>query len=65
MTQGIVFTDPTVNMLVVAVLVQKLGGTVSITQADIDQVAFLRLMENGADDGAITLELTKSYGGTA
>jgi hypothetical protein len=63
--KGIVFTDQTVNMLVVAVLVQKLGGAATITQGDIDQVAFHRLLESPTSDGSICLELTRSHGGTA
>lgn len=43
--------------LVIAVLVKRLGGTVEIGQADIDDVAFQQLMETGLGDG-VRFELT-------
>ena len=45
-------------LLVIAVLVKRLGGTVEIEQADIDDVAFQRLMETGLGDG-VRFELSE------
>lgn len=37
--------DPTVSMLVIAALVKRLGGDVTITQQEIDEVAYNRVYE--------------------
>lgn len=45
-------------MLVVAVLVDRLGGEVEITQADIDKIAYGRLLEGeNTTTGALALKL--------
>lgn len=65
MSGGVVFNDRQLNMLVMAVLLHKLGGKATITQDDIDQVAFARLVEDGMSDGSIELRLDRTKGGTA
>lgn len=65
MSNGIVFEDRQVNVIVMAVLVQKLGGTAVITQDDIDRIAFARLMEDVMPDGSIQLRLERTKGGAA
>lgn len=50
--------DPARMMLIIAVLVKRLGGSAKITQADIDDVAFNFLQEDGdIPDNSITLFL--------
>ena len=53
------FNNPTLTMLVLAVLVKRLGGATEITQADIDDVAFNRLDENSHGDGSFELRLVQ------
>jgi hypothetical protein len=49
--------NPRLNLLLFAVMVHKLGGKVEITQADIDQVAYNQLAEEGRDDGTVQFRL--------
>lgn len=65
MSNGIVFENRQLNVIVMAVLVQKLGGSVVITQEDIDRIAFSRLLEDGMPDGSIQLRLDRTKGGAA
>ena len=55
--------DPALTTLLFAILVNRLGGKAVITQADIDEVAFNRLVEQGHEDG--TLEFTLVQRGAA
>lgn len=65
MSDGIVFKEPILTKIVMAVLVQKLGGTAVITQRDIDQIAFARLIEDGMSDGSVELRLERTEAGKA
>lgn len=49
--------DPRLTTLLFACLVKKLGGRALITQADIDEVAYNRLMEDGRADGSLEFRL--------
>lgn len=51
--------DPTVKMLVIAILLKRLGGKATITQADIDDVAYNRILEEGHGDGSIELRFAE------
>lgn len=53
----VVFSDPTITMTVVGLLVAKLGGKVTVTQADVDAIAYAQLLEHGHPDGSIELEV--------
>lgn len=54
------FNDRQLVILVTAVLVEKLGGRITITQKDIDRVAFNRLMEDvDPQNGQITLRIER------
>lgn len=48
---------PSFMMILVAIFVHKLGGSITITQADIDEVAYGRLVEEGFTDGTVKLTL--------
>lgn len=50
------FNNPNTAMLLLSVLVKRLGG-VTITQAEVDDVAYSTLNEDAAD-GTITLTVT-------
>lgn len=54
-----VLRDRSITMLILAAIVQKLGGEVSITQADIDDVAYNRLEEDGDGKGTVTFRVVK------
>lgn len=55
--------DPKLVRIVVAALVAKLGGSVTITQADIDDVAFNRVIEEGYSTKIVfTLERRSAVG---
>ena len=56
MSELTIFTDRNLTLLAVAVLVHKLGGTATLTQADIDAVAYMRLEEQHKE-GVVTLTL--------
>lgn len=47
------FNQPGLTTILFAVMVKRLGGSVVITQADIDQVAYCQLIEDGMADGSI------------
>ena len=53
------FNNPVLTMLVLAILVKRLGGSVEVTQADVDDVAFNRLDEDSHGDGSFTLRLVE------
>lgn len=44
-------------MIALAVLVDRLGGTVLISQTDIDKIAYERLLEGWAENGSAVLKL--------
>lgn len=48
-----VLAHPELVTILFSVLVNRLGGTVVIAQADIDDVAFNRLNEEALEDGSI------------
>lgn len=43
-----------------AILTKRLGGEVFITQADIDEVAFNQLEEEGLADGSLRFKLVET-----
>jgi len=45
--------DPKFTTIIFAAIVKKLGGSVTITQADIDEVAYNCLEEKGNMDGSL------------
>lgn len=49
--------NPRLTLLMFAVLVKRLGGKAEITQADIDQVAYCKMPEEGREDGSIEFRL--------
>ena len=49
--------NPAVVKLLLAVLVKRLGGEVTISQADIDAVAYGRLLEGEDQTGACIIKL--------
>ena len=51
--------NPKLTMLFFAVLVDKLGGETTITQKDIDKVAYNSLYENAKEDGSVTLKVVR------
>jgi hypothetical protein len=46
-------TNPRLTAMLFAILVKRLGGKVEITQADIDDMAYNRLAEEGRKDGSL------------
>ncbi len=44
-------------MIALGVLVDRLGGEVLISQADIDKIAYGKLLEGWAEDGSVALKL--------
>lgn len=51
--------NPYLTTILFAIMVKRLGGRVEITQADIDDIADNRLMEDGREDGSIEFKLTE------
>lgn len=49
--------NPILTTLLFAIMVKRLGGTVEITQADIDAIAYNRLEEDSREDGSIAFRL--------
>ena len=45
--------DPKLTTILFAILVKRLGGKTTITQVDIDDIAYNALEEEGKDDGSI------------
>lgn len=54
----IVFANENIVMLIVTALVAKLGGTIEITQSDVDAIAYNLLQEEETDAG-VRLTLIK------
>ena len=52
--------NPGLRNILFAIMVKRLGGTAFISQADIDQVAYTRLMEKGKSDGSIEFRLIET-----
>lgn len=49
--------NPNLTTILFAIMVKRLGGRVEITQADIDDIAYNRLLEDGREDGSIEFRL--------
>ncbi len=49
--------DPTLTPILFAILVKRLGGEVKIVQADIDDIAYNKLEEEGKGDGSLEFRL--------
>jgi hypothetical protein len=49
--------DPVLTPILFAILVKRLGGRAEITQADIDDIAFSRLEEEGREGGSLEFRL--------
>lgn len=49
--------NPQLTTILFAIMVKRLGGSVRITQSDIDDVAFNRLQEEGFEDGSLEFRL--------
>ena len=45
--------DPKLTTILFAILVKKVGGSITITQADIDDIAYQQLVERGNEDGTL------------
>lgn len=56
--QGMSFLEGTdqIVLLIIAVMIEKLGGSIEITQEDIDRIAYKNLMERG-NDGTLQISL--------
>ena len=54
-----ILNNPELALILFAVMVKRLGGTVLITQADIDEVAYNRMEEEGFGDGSIEFRLVE------
>lgn len=53
MTSESILNNTNLTMLVIAALVKRVGGRATITQTDIDIVAYNKLKEIHTDDGVI------------
>lgn len=53
------FNNPVLTTILFAIMVKRLGGKVTITQTDIDDVAYNRLDEDGCDDGSLEFRLVQ------
>jgi len=51
--------NPRLTTILFAILVKRLGGKTEITQADIDDIAFNRLEEEGREDGSLEFRLVE------
>ena len=51
--------DPRLTTILFAILVKRLGGRAEITQADIDDIAYNRLEEEGKSDGSLEFRLVE------
>jgi hypothetical protein len=49
-------------MIALAVLVERLGGQALISQADIDRIAYTRLLEGWAENGSAVLKVEHKTG---
>jgi hypothetical protein len=52
-------SDPKLAMLICAVLVKRLGGSVRITQDDINDIAFNTFNESEMSDGSLEFQLVQ------
>jgi hypothetical protein len=50
------FNDRGFTINLFAILVRKLGGKVTITQADLDDIAYCRLFEEGFEASNVLIE---------
>lgn len=56
-----IFDEPVLVKIVVSILVQRLGGDVHITQADIDAIAYNRLLEDvDVEEIQLRIEMRKA-----
>lgn len=51
--------DPNLTIILFAILVKRLGGNVTITQADIDDIAYGHMVEEGHEDGSLSFQLNE------
>ena len=51
--------NPQFTTILFAILVKRLGGRAEITQADIDDIAYNRLEEEGRSDGSLEFRLVE------
>lgn len=58
MMQPSYLNDPVITKLLIGVMVKRLGGNVTISQADIDDIAFNRLEEKGSE-GRVEFQLVE------
>lgn len=49
--------NPRLTIILFSILVKRLGGKAQITQADIDDIAYNRLVEEGYEDGSLEFRL--------
>jgi hypothetical protein len=49
--------DKQLMLIFFSVLVDKLGGTATIAQVDIDKIAYSTLLEQGNEDGSLTFTI--------
>lgn len=49
--------NPVLTTILFAILVKRLGGRAGITQADIDDIAYNLLEEEGKEDGSLEFRL--------
>ena len=52
-------TNPIFTPILLAIMVKRCGGSVRLLQADIDEVAYTRLIEEGHSDGGIEFTLAE------
>lgn len=57
MDRNSTLNNPKLTTILFAILVKRLGGRAKITQADIDDIAYNRLEEEGKDDGSLEFRL--------
>lgn len=48
--------NPKLAPILFSILVKRLGGKVTITQADFDDIAYGKLLEEGYETGILTFE---------
>jgi len=51
--------NPKLTTILFAILVKRLGGKAEITQADLDDIAFNQLEEEGKADGSLEFRLVR------
>lgn len=51
--------DPKFTAILFAILVKRLGGEVTITQTDVDEIAYNFLQEHQMKDGSLVYQLAE------